>query len=109
VKVVLVTAPVEAAKSLASRLVEERLAACVNLVPGVQSVYRWKGQVADEAETLLVVKTTDALLGALRRRVVELHPYAVPEVVALEVVDVHPAYAQWVEESVSDATQPDAR
>ena len=103
IRVVLVTAPVEAAKTLASTLVEERLAACVNIVPGVASVFRWKGEIQVEAEHLLVVKTSAERLDALRARVVELHPYSVPEVVALDAVSVHVPYAEWVVGETSGA------
>ncbi|MGH7804266.1 MAG: divalent-cation tolerance protein CutA, partial [Candidatus Binatia bacterium] len=82
--VVLMTAgSVEEAARIARALVEERLAACVNLVPGIRSIYRWQGAIADDAEVLLVAKTRRASLDALERRVRELHSYEVPEVLAL--------------------------
>jgi periplasmic divalent cation tolerance protein len=84
--VVLVTAPsAEKAAELARTLVEERLAACGNVVPGLRSIYRWEGQVQDEPEALLVLKTTRSRFEALRERVLALHPYEVPEVIALPV------------------------
>jgi len=84
--VVLVTAPSpEKAAELARALVEERLAACGNVVPGLRSIYRWEGELHDDAEALLLLKTTRARFDALRARVVELHPYDVPEVLALPV------------------------
>jgi periplasmic divalent cation tolerance protein len=95
--VVLVTAPdLDTAARLARALVEERLAACGNLVPGVRSIYRWQGAVHDEAEVLVVLKTRRDAVEALRARVVALHPYECPEVVALSVGDVHPPYLAWV-------------
>jgi periplasmic divalent cation tolerance protein len=97
VAVVLTTAPsADVAESLASRLVDEGLAACVNVIPGVTSIFRWEGATQREAEILLVVKTTADRVSALRDRIVGLHPYEVPEVVALPVSDGHAAYLAWV-------------
>ena len=97
VVVVLSTAPdaAEAAR-IGVTLVEERLAACANLVEGVSSIFRWKGAVQREQEVLMVIKTTTEAVGRLRSRLVELHPYEVPEVLALPVQDGHPAYLEWV-------------
>ena len=96
---VLVTAPPEAADELARRLVEERLAACVNRVPGLRSVYRWEGRVEEDEEVLLLIKTPADRLEALKKRVPELHPYRVPEVLALPVADGHPPYLAWLVEA----------
>ena len=96
-QVVLATAPsVEIAKAIARTLVEERLVACVNIVSGVTSVYRWQGKLEESAEVLLVMKTVTERLPVLVSRVTELHPYKVPEVVALPVDAALPAYAEWV-------------
>jgi len=95
--VVLVTAPsAEKAAELARALVEERLAACGNVVPGLRSIYRWQGKVEDEAEALLVLKTTRARFEALRERILALHPYEVPEVLALPVEAGSAAYLAWI-------------
>ena len=95
--VVLVTAPsAEQAAALARALVEARLAACGNVVPGLRSIYRWEGQVRDEPEALLVLKTTRDRLEALRERVLALHPYDVPEVLALPVEAGSAAYLAWL-------------
>lgn len=97
VRVVLVTMPTaERAAELARALVEERLAACGNVVPGLRSIYRWEGRVVDEPEVLLVLKTTAARFEALRDRVLALHPYQVPEVLALPVDAGSAAYLAWV-------------
>ncbi|MDH5758748.1 MAG: divalent-cation tolerance protein CutA [Gemmatimonadota bacterium] len=94
---VLVTAPGrEEAETLACALVEGRLAACVSLVPSITSVYRWEGEVRREEEVLLVIKTTDECVPALCDRVHELHPYDVPEVVALPVTAGSERYLAWV-------------
>jgi len=98
VRVVLITAPVDddAGARLARALVDERLCACVNRLPGIRSVYRWQGEVHDDPEELLVVKTAADRVEALTRRVVELHPYDVPEVLVLSVENGAPAYLEWV-------------
>ncbi len=91
------------AERIARALVERRLAACVNVVPGVVSVYRWRGAVEREEELLLVIKTRTERLAALREALVALHPYEVPELVALDVEDGHLPYLAWLDESVSEA------
>ncbi len=95
--VVLVTAPTpERAGEIGRALVEERLAACANVVPGLRSIYRWEGKVQDEPEVLLVLKTTRDRFDALRERVLALHPYVVPEVVALAVEAGSAPYLAWI-------------
>ena len=85
---------------IADALVEERLAACVNLLPGLQSVYRWRGKLQrDAAEVLLLIKTTRARYPALQARLPQLHPYELPELLAVESAAGLPAYLQWVDES----------
>ena len=91
----------EDAERIARALVERRLAACVNVVPGVVSFYRWKGAVEKDEERLLVIKTRAERLEALREALVELHPYEVPELVALPVEAGHAPYLAWLDESVS--------
>lgn len=95
---VLCNAPPEAALRLARELVERRLAACVNVVPGVTSVYRWEGSLHEDQESTLLVKTRAALVDALTSAIRELHPYEVPEVIAvpLEPGAGNPAYLAWV-------------
>ena len=99
--VVLVTCPTRAvAGRLARALVARRLAACVNIVPGLTSLFWWQGKVDRCRETLLLIKTTAAGFERLRRAVLTLHPYAVPEVIALPVVAAHAPYQAWVAASV---------
>ena len=86
----------EKASEVAKALVTERLCACVNLVPQVRSIYRWQGELQDESETLAVIKTTDDRLGELQRRLIALHPYEVPEVLALPASGGYAAYFAWV-------------
>lgn len=95
--VVLVTAPTaERAAEIARALVAERLAACGNVVPGLRSIYRWEGKVQEDDEVLLVLKTTRARFEALRDRVLALHPYEVPEVLALAVEAGSARYLAWI-------------
>jgi periplasmic divalent cation tolerance protein len=102
VRVVLVTAGAEPqARSIARRLVDERLAACVNIVGPIRSVYRWRDAVEDEPEFLLLIKTRASLLGRVKRRVIELHSYEVPEVLALAPSDVSAVYLGWLFESTA--------
>lgn len=97
VQLVLVTCPTaDLAASLARTLVEEDLAACGNVVPGLRSIYRWQGRVEDEPEVLLILKSTRERFERLRARVVALHPYEVPEVLALSVEAGHAPYLAWV-------------
>lgn len=99
-QLVLITAPPAQALALADALVERRLAACVNILPGVRSVYRWQGRRVEDEEQLLICKTTTARLPALQTAVLELHPYETPEVVALPSSHVLPRYAAWVATAV---------
>lgn len=104
-RVVLVTGPdMETLVSLARTLLAERLIACANVVGGVRSIFRWQGEVAEEDEALAILKTTEPRLAALRARVLELHPYDVPEFLALPVSVGAEAYLDWVAASVD----PDA-
>jgi periplasmic divalent cation tolerance protein len=95
--VVLVTAPSQdVAAELAKALVTEKLVACVSIVPGVRSIYAWKGAVCDEQESLCVLKTRRSLFAMVRARVLALHPYEVPEVVALPLVEGSQTYLDWL-------------
>lgn len=100
--VVLVTAPsLEVAVSLGRTLVEERLAACANIVPGLRSIYQWEGKVCDDAELLLLIKTQADRWEELRARIAALHPYTTPEIIALPVVAGHAPYLSWLAESTA--------
>ncbi len=98
--VVLITTPSkEEAEILGNHLVESRLAACVNIVSGVLSIFFWEGKRCSESEALILVKTTKALFQPLCEAVLKLHPYSVPEIIALPIVEGSPSYLQWVEEN----------
>ncbi len=94
-RVLFVTAPADAAPGLVRALVEERLVACGNILPGARSMYRWEGQVCDEEEAVLWMETWADRLPVAMARVAELHPYACPKVVALGPEAVFAPYAQW--------------
>jgi periplasmic divalent cation tolerance protein len=100
-RIVLTTAgSEEEAAKIAHELVERRLAACVNLVPKILSVYRWKGNVEEAAEWLLIIKTTAEHYSAVRDAIHELHSYELPECISLSVDDGSLPYLKWLEDSV---------
>ena len=100
VVVVLVTCPTRtAARRIAALAVERRFAACVNLIPAVESIFRWQGKTTRCRETLLVIKTTAARFPRLTRAILALHPYQVPEIIALPVAAGHRPYLEWVARS----------
>jgi len=99
------TAPdADTARRVARALLDERLIACASLVPGVTSIYRWQGAVEEAAEVLVVMKTRTELVSRLTARAAELHPYEVPEVLALEVDGGLSAYCRWVMEETDGGT-----
>lgn len=100
--VVYVTAgSAEEGERIAAALVEERLAACVNRVSHVHSVYRWGGKVERTDEELLIVKTSRALFERLKKRIAELHSYSVPEVIALPILEGSESYLNWLHEELA--------
>lgn len=103
-KLVLTTAgSQEEARKIARALVERRLAACVNILPQIESVYRWQGRVEEAQEYLLLIKTTTAMFGRVRDAIKELHSYELPECVCLSIEDGSSAYLEWVTDSVEQA------
>lgn len=88
------------AEHIAVALIEEQLAACVNLLPGLRSVYRWQGVIERADEHLLLIKTTTGIYPALQARLLELHPYELPELLAVKPADGLLAYLQWVADAV---------
>ncbi len=84
------------AAEVAHTIVGEKLAACVNLIPAVRSIYRWKAEVCDDSEVLAIIKTARTRFDDLRARLISLHPYDCPEVIAMPVEDGHGDYLEWV-------------
>jgi periplasmic divalent cation tolerance protein len=95
------TASEEEARKIARHLVQRRLAACVNVIPQVESIYRWQGKIEEAREWLLIIKTTAAAFAQVREAITELHSYELPECICLTIEDGSPAYLQWIAESVS--------
>lgn len=87
----------ERAKALARVLVEQRLAACVNIIPGARSIYQWQGKVEEAEEWVLVIKSRRDLFGSLKEALAAQHSYEVPEVIALPIVDGSEAYLAWLD------------
>lgn len=100
--VVLVTAPnTEEASRIADALVGARLAACVNILGGIESIYRWEGRIARDSEVLMIIKTTSERYAELEEQIKALHSYTTPEVIALRIECGAEAYLKWIGESVS--------
>jgi periplasmic divalent cation tolerance protein len=89
----------EEALKIARALVEEKLAACANIVSPLRSIYRWEGKIWDEKEWLLIIKTQQSTFEDLSKRVKALHSYSLPEIIALPIVEGSPAYLNWIEEN----------
>ncbi|XP_076900719.1 protein CutA 1, chloroplastic-like [Bidens hawaiensis] len=101
--VVYVTVPnKEAGKKLAGSIVKEKLAACVNRVPGIESVYLWNGEIQTDSEELLIIKTRESLLNALTEHVKQNHEYDVPEVIALPITGGSVPYLEWLKNSTRE-------
>jgi periplasmic divalent cation tolerance protein len=96
----------EEARNIARSLVEKRLAACVNLMPGMTSVYRWKGDLEEAAEYLLIIKSRRDLFERLRTELENMHSYEVPEAIALAIVDGSSAYLEWMDRELLDSSEP---
>ena len=100
--VVLVTGPsTDEAERIGRALVEERLAACANLIPSISSAYWWKGKIEEATEALLILKTRQDLVDRLTTRVRALHRYTVPEVIALPILGGNPDYLKWIDDSTA--------
>lgn len=96
-QIVLTTCPDKlSAERIAQALVEEGLAACINILPPMQSIYRWKGKVEQACEQLLIIKSSCARFAAIRERIQALHPYELPEIIAVPIADGLPGYLAWL-------------
>ena len=98
--VVLITTPIGKDEKIANLIVEEKLGACVNRVESVNSLYWWQGKIEKDREELLIVKTTFDKFKELTKRVKEVHPYSVPEIIALPIAEGNGDYLNWIEESL---------
>lgn len=96
----------EEARRVAGALIEKRLAACVNLLPPMRSIYHWKGAVEEAEETLLVIKSSRPLFERLRSEIAKIHSYEEPEVVALPIVDGSESYLAWMDRELAQPEQP---
>lgn len=94
------------AERIARGLVEKKLAACVNVLPAVRSLYRWKGVVEDQQESMMVIKSSRELLDPLRAEIEKLHSYEVPEVIAVPIVDGSEGYLEWLDRELAAKPEP---
>ncbi len=99
--VVFITTPIDKAQSIADEIIKRKLGACVNIVQEVSSIYWWKGNVERDKETLLVVKTSLSKLDELVEGVKSVHPYTVPEIIAMPIIGGNEDYLNWIDESLS--------
>jgi periplasmic divalent cation tolerance protein len=99
--VVFVTCPRQVSEVLAKALVEKRLAACVNVVAGVKSIYSWKGEMVTDQEDMLIIKSHKSLWGGLEASIKALHPYEVPEMICLSIEEGHKPYLDWLNSTVA--------
>ncbi len=92
------------AEELANHLIDESLAACVNIVPGITSVYQWEGKRETGTELLLLIKTREETYAALEKRIIELHPYELPEIISVSLNNGLPAYLNWIIQNTCNPT-----
>lgn len=104
IRIVFVTIPREEAQTMARQLVEERYAACVSIVPKINSIYSWDGKIQEDEESLLIIKTTQGRFDALMEHVKEHHPYEVPEIIGFPLTEALPEYVSWVRRETDSGT-----
>ena len=88
----------DAGNEIADKLIGEELAACVNIIPGIESIYKWKGDICRESELLLVIKSRESLFDSIKEKILSMHPYELPEVVSFQISDGHDQYLKWIDE-----------
>jgi periplasmic divalent cation tolerance protein len=100
-QIVLCTVPdQDTAEDIANILIADKLAACVNIIPGITSVYRWEDRIEQAEELILVIKTRETVYEALQAKIVDLHPYELPEIIAVPIQNGLPAYLSWLAQSL---------
>jgi len=97
----------DTAKQIAESLVTRGLAACINILPGVESVYKWKGQVECEQEYLLIIKTRADAYSSVEQAILKQHPYELPEIIAVPLANGLPAYLAWIDDNCNATGKPD--
>lgn len=107
-RMIFVTAPSKEAEKLGRKLLEERLVACVNLIPQVKSLFWWKGEIDHADEVLMILKAPAKGIRQLKKRIAELHSYEVPEIVVLRVEDAWKPYAKWVKQEATGQSETGA-
>lgn len=100
--VVFVSCPESMAESIAKPLIEEKIAACVSILPAAKSIYMWEGELCQEKESLLLIKTNRFRFDALEKRIQELHTYEVPEIIALPIEKGHAPYLAWLNNNLAE-------
>ncbi len=98
--IILITAPIQDASAIAKHLIERHVAACVNIIPEVRSIYYWKNEICDDKEALLIVKTESILFERLKEEVRFIHSYEVPEIIALPIAEGYKPYLNWISQVV---------
>jgi len=102
--VVYVTTPDEkTAKTIANKILEKKLAACVNIIPNINSIYRWKGKIEEDQEALMIIKTRRELFETLTKTIKEMHPYEVPEVIGIPIIEGYKAYLEWIKDETGES------
>ncbi|RME85779.1 MAG: divalent-cation tolerance protein CutA [Planctomycetota bacterium] len=102
IQILLITAPIEKGKDISHQLLEKRLVACVNIISEITSLYWWEGKIEEGKEALLVCKTTSEKIGEILQVLPSIHPYEVPEVLAVNIDKGFPAYLEWVQKEVGE-------
>lgn len=92
------------AKVIGTQLVREELAACVNIIPKMNSIYRWEGKIMEDEEAVMLIKTQSSLFEKIKTRIIELHTYDLPEIVALNITNANKAYLNWIDKETASPT-----
>ena len=96
---------IENAETIANNLVQDRLAACINIIPQIQSVYFWNGKIQNDEEFLLLIKTKKNLFNSVKEGITKLHPYEIPEIISIDITDGNQNYLTWIENNTINFSQ----